>query len=176
MCDLPLRAGSSPTNGGPEYADASVGGGGGSHMMSHEAVTDSRYRFLTWIDNTFHDLDAGGATPFSKGRGAGDDGSTGGAAASGGGAGGGGGGGQKKSYRKALWDEKGDWLEAEPDSYKALNKLLARPLSHLWQVRGGAGAQQMTQGQTAPVPGPCRRVCARCPSSTGIARRPVSSP
>ncbi len=38
-----------------------------------------------------------------------------------------------KSYRKQLWDENGDWLPNEPESFKALNKLLARPLSHLWQ-------------------------------------------
>lgn len=37
--------------------DYNEGGGAGGAGMSHEAITDSRYRFLTWIDNTFHDLE-----------------------------------------------------------------------------------------------------------------------
>ncbi|KXZ56071.1 hypothetical protein GPECTOR_2g953 [Gonium pectorale] len=112
--------------------------------MRHVAVTDSRYRFLTWIDNTFHDLDAGGNVPFSTtrkggsappptaaGAGAGDDGRS--AAPS------------RATHRKPLWDENGDWLPNEPESFKALNKLLARPLSHLWQEMPEHRARQGRQ-------------------------------
>eukprot|EP00198_Chlamydomonas_reinhardtii_P003541 XP_001692877.1 flagellar associated protein [Chlamydomonas reinhardtii] len=63
-------------------------------------------------------LSAGANVPFSK-KGGADDRSL----ASGSG----------RTYRKALWDEHGDWLPNEPESAKALNKLLARPMSHLWQ-------------------------------------------
>lgn len=35
---------------------------------------------------------------------------------------------------QAMWDENGDWLDAEPESSKLLNKLLCRPLNHLWNV------------------------------------------
>lgn len=53
--EIPYLAGGSPRTagsgggGGPgsEYMDG--GGGGGGMGMSHEALTDSRYRFLTWI-------------------------------------------------------------------------------------------------------------------------------
>ena len=31
-----------------------------------------------------------------------------------------------------MWDEHGDWLETEPESAKALNRLLCRPVRHLW--------------------------------------------
>ena len=47
-----------------------------------------------------------------------------------------------------MWDENGEWLENEPEGAKELNRLLCRPLKHLWmeppesrarqgQVRGG---------------------------------------
>ena len=33
-----------------------------------------------------------------------------------------------------MWDENGDWLDTDSlESSKALNRLLCRPLSHLWQ-------------------------------------------
>ena len=31
-----------------------------------------------------------------------------------------------------MWDEHGDWLETEPESAKALHRLLCRPVRHLW--------------------------------------------
>lgn len=48
-----------------------------------------------------------------------------------------------RSYRKQLWDENGEWLQQEPESAQALQRLLCRPLKHLWQdspeARGRAG-------------------------------------
>jgi hypothetical protein len=35
---------------------------------------------------------------------------------------------------QALWDDVGDWLDVDLESSKALNKLLCRPLNHLWNV------------------------------------------
>ena len=81
---------------------------------------DSRNQFLSWLDNTFTDGDP--TAPFSSKI-----------DPSGG----------KKSYRKSLWDSNGDWLENEPESAKALNKLLCRPLKHLWQVGGRGGAHMI---------------------------------
>ena len=34
--------------------------------------------------------------------------------------------------RRPMWDEHGDWLETEPESAKALHRLLCRPVRHLW--------------------------------------------
>lgn len=51
----------------------------------------------------------------------------------------------RSTHRKPLWDENGDWLANEPESFKALNKLLARPLSHLWQEMPEHRARQGKQ-------------------------------
>ncbi|GIL66635.1 hypothetical protein Vafri_20126 [Volvox africanus] len=116
----------------PEISDS-----GGSNMR-HVAVTDSRYRFLSWIDNTLNEIEpqpsssvsvAGRNKALMSSSGA-DDRTV---AAS------------RTTHRKHLWDENGDWLPNEPESFKALNKLLARPLSHLWQEMPEHRARQGKQ-------------------------------
>ncbi|MEW5306191.1 MAG: hypothetical protein WDW36_008675 [Sanguina aurantia] len=78
---------------------------------------DSRNRFLSWIDSTFLDLEAAGGAPFTvKAAGSIPAGTE----------------AHRKTFRRALWDENGDWLEEEPESMKALHRLLCRPLNHLW--------------------------------------------
>jgi hypothetical protein len=37
------------------------------------------------------------------------------------------------TFRRQLWDENGDWLQPEPETSQALQRLLCRPLKHLWQ-------------------------------------------
>lgn len=73
---------------------------------------DSRSRFLNWLDNTFsmENETQGPNLPFSNVK---DDG--------------------RKKHRKVLWDENGDWLDNEPETAKALHRLMCRPLNHLWQ-------------------------------------------
>lgn len=53
------------------------------------------------------------------------------------------------SYTLLFFPCAGDWLEEEPESSKALNKLLCRPLNHLWNVsvREGWGACTQVGGK-----------------------------
>jgi len=41
-----------------------------------------------------------------------------------------------------MWDDNGDWFESEPESAKTLNKLLCRPVRHLWMESPEARARQ----------------------------------
>ncbi|KAJ9524025.1 hypothetical protein QJQ45_022487, partial [Haematococcus lacustris] len=87
-----------------------VPGNAGADVMT----SDSRQRFLSWLDSTFMaGADGLGSDASQSGNGPRDDGG-------------------KRSFRKPLWDEYGDWLDEEPESAKALGKLLCRPLNHLW--------------------------------------------
>ena len=44
--------------------------------------------------------------------------------------------------RRPMWDDNGDWFESEPESAKTLNKLLCRPVRHLWMESPEARARQ----------------------------------
>ena len=41
-----------------------------------------------------------------------------------------------------MWDENGDWLENEPEGAKELNRLLCRPMKHLWMEPPESRARQ----------------------------------
>ncbi|GAX81636.1 hypothetical protein CEUSTIGMA_g9064.t1 [Chlamydomonas eustigma] len=47
----------------------------------------------------------------------------------------------KKTHRRAMWNEKGEWLEKEPESMKVLNRILCRPVHHLWMEAPEARAR-----------------------------------
>ncbi|KAF8071180.1 hypothetical protein HT031_001262 [Scenedesmus sp. PABB004] len=76
------------------------------------APPDSREQFIIWLDSTFLELGdralAFGATPSGPAH-------------------------DRRSARRPLWDDRGDWLQPEPESATALQRLLCRPLKHLWQ-------------------------------------------
>lgn len=43
--------------------------------------------------------------------------------------------------RRQLWDEKGDWLDAEPESARALHQILRRPITQMWSETPEARAR-----------------------------------
>jgi hypothetical protein len=107
-----------------KIGEASMGG----QDASHQKRLDSRYRFLNWMDNTFQqgEGEAGetGAPSFDH-HAKNADGS------------------EKKSSRRQMFDDNGDWIEGnEVESSKALNKLLCRPVTHLWLDSPEARARQ----------------------------------
>ena len=43
--------------------------------------------------------------------------------------------------RRQLWDERGDWLDAEPESARALHQILRRPITQMWSETPEARAR-----------------------------------
>jgi len=99
---------------------ASSVGGNSDRMSTMESPSsanlampqDSRTRFMSWVDSTFAGEGLEGNSSMAGAYNALDA--------------------QKQTCRRAMWDENGDWLDSEPESSKLLNKLLCRPLNHLW--------------------------------------------
>ncbi|KAG1678758.1 hypothetical protein FOA52_012798 [Chlamydomonas sp. UWO 241] len=78
-----------------------------------DAPVNSKARFLQWMDSTFDDESGAGADAS-----------------------------ERKTHRRPMFDEHGDWLETEPESSKALNRILCRPVNHLWMEAPEARARQ----------------------------------
>ena len=121
---------------GRSRAGTSTWGSPGSPI----APPTSKEQFLIWMDSTFNDhtdQQEGGLED--------------------GGSGGGAGGMVVRTARRMLWDEQGEWLDVEPETSKGLQRLLCRPLSHLWQetpesrARAGRWLAIDTRIQNLPV-------------------------
>lgn len=52
-------------------------------------------------------------------------------------------------HRKPLWDENGEWLERDPESSKALNRILCRPVTQMWMEAPEARARKGQVGTGA---------------------------
>ncbi|WIA12059.1 hypothetical protein OEZ85_012136 [Tetradesmus obliquus] len=89
-------------------AATSVAGMPGSPI----AAPDSREQFMIWMDSTFTDVSGDGSAMRAQSP----------QAAA-----------ERVSFRRQLWDENGEWLQPEPETSQALQRLLCRPLKHLWQ-------------------------------------------
>ena len=82
-----------------------------------------RERFIDWLDNVdWRDagVESDSVIPFAKGANAG-----------------------KKTFRKSMWDEDGQWKDSEVEPARGLRRILCRPMKHLWsespeaRARGG---------------------------------------
>eukprot|EP00879_Flechtneria_rotunda_P024201 GHRR01025649.1.p1 GENE.GHRR01025649.1~~GHRR01025649.1.p1 ORF type:complete len:986 (+),score=357.96 GHRR01025649.1:892-3849(+) len=77
---------------------------------SPTSTIDSKDQFLIWMDTTFADMQQSrerGMSPVADV--------------------------ERKTTRRQMFDEDGKWLQPEPETSQALQRLMCRPLKHMWQ-------------------------------------------